>query len=1102
MPDAEGLHRIANATHPDRRADIVFVHGLGGGSHSTWRHGKLEKPGHFFWPEALGEDLPDCGIWTVGYPAGITKLGKPGMIVAMRAGNLAQKLADAGFGARPLFFVTHSMGGLVVKSLVVGSQTLPDPDRKRLVGTIRGIVFCATPHRGSAFADAAGVLCTLLGGRQSHVKEMRANAQPLDILHDEFVEWHRNHPIPVLSYAENIGLFKTRWYWRPLPLGLVVPRASANPGIAGHTVRDVDDDHLTLVKPPNREHDVYAGVLRFIRNTLGENPPKNPNGSEDVPPPGNPKADLSRLLKYAPADLIGREAETQRLDAAWAKVQTGEPNRPRVLTFVALGGEGKTSLVAHWAAALSARDWPGCDAAFAWGFYSQGTRDQSAASSDVFLKEALTFFGDDADKEFAASSAGAFEKGQRLARAVGDGKNLLVLDGLEPLQYAPTSPTPGELRDQGIAALLKGLAQHNRGLCLVTTRCTLPDLKAFRQTTAPEVVLHRLSRAAGVDLLKKLGVRGTAREFERLVEDVKGHALTLTLLGGFLHRAFGGDIRQRDRVQFEKADARIDGGHALRTMAAYEQWLLRDGGEEGRREVAVLRLVGLFDRPADAACLAALRREPIAGLTEPLDGLDDDDWAFCLSGLEAARLLAVNRDATGALVSLDAHPHLRAYFAQQLRETNAAAWRAAHRRLYEHLCASTSDKKDAPTLEDLQPLYQAVAHGCLAGMQQAACDDVYHARILRREEKYSTKKLGAFGWNLGAVACFFELPWRRVSPALSEPAQAWLLTEAAFCLRALGRLTEALEPMRAGLKMRIKQEVWKSAAIIASNLSEMELTLGDVAAAVADAAQSVTHADRSGDAFWRMVARVTHTDALHQASRRAEAEALFREAERMQAERKPEYPLLCSQGSFRYCDLLLAAAERAAWRTLFFPSPSMGEGRGEGVDACRAVSQRAAQTLKIAERNHWLLAIALDHLTLGRAALYEAILTAADVGGARSDVEQAVAVLRRAGYSDYLVRGLLTRAWLRYLLGARSGSDSAQADLDEAWDIAERGPMRLHLADIHLHRARLFHAATPYPWGSLQADLAAARKLIEQCGYGRRKEELEDAEAAIGCGGT
>ena len=72
----------------------------------------------------------------------------------------------------------------------------------------------------------------------------------------------------------------------------------------------------------------------------------------------------------------------------------------------------------------------------------------------------------------------------------------------------------------------------------------------------------------------------------------------------------------------------------------------------------------------------------------------------------------------------------------------------------------------------------------------------------------------------------------------------------------------------------------------------------------------------------------------------------------------------------------------------------------------------------------------------------------------------------------------------------------AQRDLDEAWEIAERGPMPLHMADIHLYRARLFHGVKPYPWKSAQDDLAAARKLIEQCGYWRRKEELEDAEAA------
>ncbi len=102
------------------------------------------------------------------------------------------------------------------------------------------------------------------------------------------------------------------------------------------------------------------------------------------------------------------------------------------------------------------------------------------------------------------------------------------------------------------------------------------------------------------------------------------------------------------------------------------------------------------------------------------------------------------------------------------------------------------------------------------GREPAVCEKVYRDRILRgtgSDGFDSTTKLGAFGADLGVVACFFESPWSRVSPARTEAAQARLLAVAAFDLRALGRLTEALEPMRAGREMRIAQGNWRNAAI-------------------------------------------------------------------------------------------------------------------------------------------------------------------------------------------------------------------------------------------------------------------------------------------------
>ena len=61
--------------------------------------------------------------------------------------------------------------------------------------------------------------------------------------------------------------------------------------------------------------------------------------------------------------------------------------------------------------------------------------------------------------------------------------------------------------------------------------------------------------------------------------------------------------------------------------------------------------------------------------------------------------------------------------------------------------------------------------------------------------------------------------------------------------------------------------------------------------------------------------RTTLADARHQSGARADALALFREAEAMQAKQQPEYPLLYSVQGFRYCDLLLGDVERMAWAT-------------------------------------------------------------------------------------------------------------------------------------------------------------------------------------------
>lgn len=69
---------------------------------------------------------------------------------------------------------------------------------------------------------------------------------------------------------------------------------------------------------------------------------------------------------------------------AWQQACRDEQPRPKVLSLIAQGGEGKTTLVAHWAIALQESGWPGCEACFSWSFYKQGTKEEFAASATSF----------------------------------------------------------------------------------------------------------------------------------------------------------------------------------------------------------------------------------------------------------------------------------------------------------------------------------------------------------------------------------------------------------------------------------------------------------------------------------------------------------------------------------------------------------------------------------------------------------------------------------------------------------------------------------------------------------------------------------------------
>lgn len=169
-----------------------------------------------------------------------------------------------------------------------------------------------------------------------------------------------------------------------------------------------------------------------------------------------------------------------------------------------------------------------------------------------------------------------------------------------------------------------------------------------------------------------------------------------------------------------------------------------------------------------------------------------------------------------------------------------------------------------------------------------------------------THDLGAFGIELSLLATFFEIPWTQPVATLSPSYQTRAIVHAALALRALGRLADAIEPMRAGVEARLESADWENAAINFISLSELHLAVGNVPEAIADAQHSIDFADRGRVSWIKMACRTTLAEALHQSGDLAQATRLFAEAEKIQAENGSESLILYSLWSYRYCELLLA----------------------------------------------------------------------------------------------------------------------------------------------------------------------------------------------------
>ncbi|KAN0070951.1 Alpha/Beta hydrolase fold [Elaphomyces granulatus] len=288
--DTLGLHLLyePKGATSGFAADVVAVHGLGGDGFNTW----TDKASGKLW---LKDFLPDSEyfrnsrIMTFGYDA--RPWLRPGGDPATtgRSFTFSESLLNAFRSkrilthtqGRPIIFIGHSLGGIVIKNALVLAQA-----RQSLYGDIyesaKSITFFGTPHQGANVAEWAGYLekiSKIVGVSRSNVlKELETWSPTLLNLSRTFSEqiprllinsFYEKQPYQGI-YVSNQRVAPSFSDAQLLTAAKVVNEGSATLSYFSEIVVGLDANHTTICKFSSKESSVYREITQQLETRMYE----------------------------------------------------------------------------------------------------------------------------------------------------------------------------------------------------------------------------------------------------------------------------------------------------------------------------------------------------------------------------------------------------------------------------------------------------------------------------------------------------------------------------------------------------------------------------------------------------------------------------------------------------------------------------------------------------------------------------------------------------------------------------------------------------------------------------------------------------------------
>ncbi|OBS22671.1 hypothetical protein FPOA_09003 [Fusarium poae] len=283
---------------PEAKADIVFIHGLQGHPEKTWtfkneaervpltwrerlllqRRRKRAIGPTVYWPYDLlcaHDEFALSRVITWGYDSKVLPeffAGSDSQTIPQHGEGLLVRLQQErrDHPTRPLIFVAHSLGGIIVKAaLAISKNSQHQPQYLPIYSSVSGIIFLGTPHRGSSTAGWGLIASNLTRfalqrPSRSLLRGLNPNSEVLENLQRTFLQMLED------------GHFTIHSFWETKPMnglkglrGLVVPYDSAIVGHAKKEIRlGITATHASICKfsgPGDAGYQAVFGALQDYR---------------------------------------------------------------------------------------------------------------------------------------------------------------------------------------------------------------------------------------------------------------------------------------------------------------------------------------------------------------------------------------------------------------------------------------------------------------------------------------------------------------------------------------------------------------------------------------------------------------------------------------------------------------------------------------------------------------------------------------------------------------------------------------------------------------------------------------------------------------------